>query len=182
MDLDFSRLAPSIHPDTFVAEGARIVGAVTLKAGASVWFNSVLRGDVAEIVVGEDTSVQDNCTIHVDFERGTFLGNRVSIGHGAVLHACTIEDDCIIGMGAVVLDGAVIKKGTIVAAGALVPPRRTFPSGTLVLGSPAAVARTLTEGEARHIAENARAYVAMWKAYRAKGIGGGGAVSPAGAR
>jgi carbonic anhydrase/acetyltransferase-like protein (isoleucine patch superfamily) len=181
MACDFSRRSPSLHADTFVAEGARIVGAVTLKAGASVWYNSVLRADVADIVIGEDSNIQDNCTVHVDFGRGTVLGDRVTVGHGAILHACTVEDDCIIGMGAIVLDGAVIKRGTIVAAGALVPPRKTYPAGSLVLGSPAVVARVLSEEEVRHNADHARAYVEFWRAYLAKGIGTG-AVNPPGPR
>lgn len=176
MDFDFSALQPAIDPETFLAEGARIIGAVTLQAGASVWYNSVLRADVAEIVVGRDTNIQDNCTVHVDFGRSTVLGDRVTVGHGVVLHACTIEDDCIIGMGAIVLDGAVIRKGTIVAAGALVPPRKTYPPGSLVLGAPATVARMLSEDEVGHNAEHARSYVRMWKAYRDKGIGGTGLV------
>jgi len=178
MDLDFGSLKPAVDPDTFIAEGARLVGAVTLQAGVSVWYNCVLRADVAEIVVGRDSSLQDNCTVHVDFGRSTVLGDRVTVGHGAVLHACTIEDDSIIGMGAVVLDGAVIRKGTIIAAGALVPPRKTYPPGSLVLGSPAAVARTLSPEEVARNAEHARDYVRIWRAYRRGGIGSHGPVSP----
>ncbi|MCX6561553.1 MAG: gamma carbonic anhydrase family protein [Candidatus Aminicenantes bacterium] len=181
MPYDFSLKTPVRHADTFVAEGAQIIGAVTLKAGASVWYNSVLRADVADIVIGEDSNIQDNCTVHVDFGRGTVLGDRVTVGHGAILHACTIEDDCIIGMGAIVLDGAVIKKGTIVAAGALVPPRKTYPAGSLVLGSPAVVVRALSEEEVRHNGDHARSYVEFWKAYLAKGIGKE-VVNPSGAR
>ncbi len=181
MSYDFSDKKPDLDPDTFIAEGARIVGAVTLKGGASVWYNSVLRADVADIVIGADSNIQDNCTVHVDFGRGTVLGDRVTVGHGAILHACTVEDDCIIGMGAIVLDGAVIKRGTIVAAGALVPPRKTYPAGSLVLGSPAVVARTFSEEEIRHNADHARSYVEFWRAYRAKGIGEA-LVRPAGSR
>ena len=181
MSYDFSDKKPDLDSDTFVAEGARIIGAVTLKVGASVWYNSVLRADVADIVIGADSNIQDNCTVHVDFGRGTVLGDRVTVGHGAILHACTVEDDCIIGMGAIVLDGAVIRKGTIVAAGALVPPRKTYPPGSLVLGSPAVVARALSEDEIRHNADHARSYVEFWRAYRAKGIGEA-PVRPAGPR
>lgn len=181
MSYDFSDKKPILDPDTFLAEGARIIGAVTLQAGASVWYNSVLRADVADIVIGRDSNIQDSCTVHVDFGRDTVLGDRVTVGHGAILHACTIEDDCIIGMGAIVLDGAVIKRGTIVAAGALVPPRKTYPPGSLVLGSPAAVARALSEEEIRHNADHARSYVEFWRAYKATGIGRA-PVSPAGAR
>jgi carbonic anhydrase/acetyltransferase-like protein (isoleucine patch superfamily) len=168
---DFSDRRPAIHPDTFIAEGARIIGRVTLKAGASVWYNSVLRADLADIVIGENSNIQDSCTVHVDTGLNTVLGDHITVGHGAILHACTIEDDCIIGMGAIVLDGAVIKRGTIVGAGSIVPPRKTYPGGSLVLGSPARVARTLSGEEVLHIAEHARGYVEYWRAYQAKGIG-----------
>jgi carbonic anhydrase/acetyltransferase-like protein (isoleucine patch superfamily) len=169
--LDFSGQTPDIHPDTFIAEGVRIVGRVVLREGASVWYNSVLRADVADIVIGRVTNIQDSCTVHVDVGLATVLGDRVTVGHGVTLHACTVGDNCIIGMGAIVLDGAVIPKNCIVGAGSLVPPRKTYPEGTLVLGSPARVARTLSEDEIRHLPEHAEGYREFWKAYRASGIG-----------
>ncbi len=168
---DFSDRRPDIHPDTFIAEGARIIGRVTLKAGASVWYNSVLRADVADIVIGENSNIQDGCVVHVDAGLNSVLGRNVTVGHGAILHACTIEDGCLIGMGAIVLDGAVIRRGTIVGAGSTVPPGKTYPGGTLVLGSPARVARALSPEEAGHLAAHADGYVEFWRAYKAKGIG-----------
>ncbi|MBM3312678.1 MAG: gamma carbonic anhydrase family protein [Candidatus Aminicenantes bacterium] len=168
---DFSSRRPEVDADTFIAEGARLVGHVVLRAGASVWYNSVLRADLEDIVVGENTNIQDNCAVHVDAGLPTRLGAHVTVGHGAILHACTVEDECIIGMGAVILDGAVIRRGSIVGAGALVPPRKSFPPGSLLLGSPAAVVRTLTDGEVRHHADHARQYVSFWRAYKAGGIG-----------
>ena len=168
---DFSDRVPVIHPDTFIAEGVRIIGRVTLMAGASIWYNSVLRADVADIVIGENSNIQDNSTVHVDTGLDTVLGRNVTVGHGAILHACTIEDDCLIGMGAIVLNGAVIKRGTIIGAGSTVPPRKTYPGGTLVLGSPARVARTLTPEEVAHLAAHADGYVEFWRAYKATGIG-----------
>jgi len=168
---DFSSRRPEIDPETFIAEGARVVGRVVLRAGASVWFNSVLRADLEDIVIGEETNIQDNCAVHVDTGLSTRLGSRVTVGHGAILHACTIEDECIIGMGAVILDGAVIRRGSIVGAGALIPPRKSYPEGSLLLGTPAAVVRKLTDEEIRHHADHARQYVAFWRAYRAGGIG-----------
>jgi carbonic anhydrase/acetyltransferase-like protein (isoleucine patch superfamily) len=169
--LDFSGQTPDIHPDTFIADGVRIIGRVVLREGASIWYNSVLRADVADIVIGRATNVQDNCTIHVDFGLSTVLGEHVTVGHGVTLHACAVGDNCIIGMGAIILDGAVIPKNCIVGAGSLVPPRKTYPEGTLVLGSPARVARTLTEDEIRHLPEHAEGYREFWNAYRALGIG-----------
>jgi carbonic anhydrase/acetyltransferase-like protein (isoleucine patch superfamily) len=169
--LDFSDRLPDIHTDTFIAEGARIIGRVTLMAGVSVWYNCVLRADVADIVIGENSNIQDNCAVHVDMGLNTVLGRNVTVGHGAILHACTIEDECIIGMGAIILDGAVIRRGTIVGAGSTVPPRKTYPGGTLVLGAPARVTRTLSPEEVGHLAAHADAYVTFWRAYKAKGIG-----------
>jgi carbonic anhydrase/acetyltransferase-like protein (isoleucine patch superfamily) len=168
---DFSDRRPDIHPETFIAEGARIIGRVTLKAGASVWYNSVLRADLADIVIGENSNIQDGCAVHVDTGLDTVLGRNVTVGHGAILHACIIEDECLIGMGAIVLDGAVIRRGTIVGAGSTVPPRKTYPAGTLVLGSPARVVRTLSPAEAGHLAAHADGYVELWRAYKARGIG-----------
>jgi carbonic anhydrase/acetyltransferase-like protein (isoleucine patch superfamily) len=168
---DFSGRKPEIHPETFIADGVCLVGRVVLAEGVSVWYNSVLRADVADIFVGRASNIQDNCTIHVDFGLNTVLGEHVTVGHGVTLHACTVGDDCIIGMGAIVLDGAVIPRNCIVGAGSLVPPRKTYPEGTLVLGSPAKVARTLTEEEIRHLAEHAESYRDFWTAYRAHGIG-----------
>ncbi len=168
---DFSRQQPDIHPETFIAEGARVIGRVTLKRGASVWYNAVLRADIAEIVIGENSNIQDNCAVHVDVGANTVLGANVTVGHGAVLHACAVGDSCIIGMGAIVLDGAAISRNSIVGAGSLVPPKKTYPEGVLILGSPAKVARILTEDEVRQVAKHAEEYVAFWKAYLAKGIG-----------
>ena len=106
-------------------------------------------------------------------ERTPCSGANVTVGHGAILHACTVGDDCIIGMGAIILDGAEIPRNSIVGAGSLVPPKKTYPEGTLILGSPAKVARMLTEAEALQIAKHAEEYVAFWKAYRTRGIGAG---------
>ena len=168
---DFSDRRPEIHSDTFVAEGARLIGKVVLGAGASVWYNCVLRADVADIVIGENTNIQDNSTIHVDFDVPTVLADHVTVGHGAILHACTVGANCIIGMGAIVLDKAVIPPNSIVGAGALVPPRKTYAEGSLILGSPAVVARKLTAEEIGHLPAHARDYVALWRAIAAGKIG-----------
>jgi len=168
---DFSQKRPEIHPDTFVAEGARLIGHVVLQAGVSVWYNSVLRADIADIVIGRNTNIQDNCAVHVDFGLSTAVGENVTVGHGAILHACTIGNNCTIGMGAVILDGAVIPPDSIVGAGSLVPPRKTYPRGSLILGSPAKVARALTAEEIARQPLHAADYVAFWKAYVEKGIG-----------
>ncbi len=161
---------PVLDPETFIAEGARLVGRVVLAAGASVWYNSVLRADIADIVVGENTNIQDNCVVHVDHDRKTVLGRAVTVGHGAILHACTVGDNCIVGMGAVLLDGCVISRDSIVGAGSLVPPGKTYPEGTLLLGSPAKVVRKLAPEEIAKIAESAAHYREFWEAYAKEGI------------
>jgi len=170
-EFDFSARKPEIHPDTFVAEGARLVGKVTLAAGASVWYNCVLRADVGDIVIGENSNIQDNSTIHVDYDLPTILADHVTVGHGAILHACIIGARCIIGMGAIVLDRAVIPPDSIVGAGALIPPRKTYPGGSLILGSPGVVARKLTAEEIAHLPVHALDYVALWRAVASGKIG-----------
>ncbi len=156
-------VSPNIHPDTFIAEGAVVVGKAILKQGASVWYNAVVRADVAEIIVGQYSNIQDNCVVHVDYDVPTIIGDYVTVGHGAILHACKIGNNTLIGMGAVVLDRAIIPENCLVAAGALVPPGKTFPSGSLILGNPAKVVRTLTEEEIKHLAEHALSYYDLWK-------------------
>lgn len=150
---------PSIADGTFVAEGARLVGAVTLSPGASVWYNAVLRADSASIVVGEGSNVQDNVSVHVDTGHGVTIGSKVSIGHNAVVHGCTIGDGSLIGMGAVVLSGAVIGAGCLIAGGAVVLGGTEIPDGSLVAGVPAKVRRALSEEERAGLIENAEVYL-----------------------
>ena len=156
---------PLLDPETFVAQGAAVIGRVVLKKGASVWFNAVLRADIADIVIGEYSNVQDNSVIHVDYDVPVIVGDYVTIGHGAILHACKIGNNTLIGMGAVILDRVLIGNNCLVAAGSLVPPGKTYPDGSLILGSPAAVVRTLTEAEKEHIIKNAHDYYDLWQGY-----------------
>lgn len=133
---------PKIDPSCFIAPSADVLGDVSIGAGSSIWFNAVVRGDVHYIKIGEHTNVQDNCTLHVTNNFAALeIGSRVTIGHQALLHGCTIEDDCLIGMGSVILDKAVIRRGSIVAAGAVVPPGKEYPENSLIIGSPAKVKR-----------------------------------------
>lgn len=156
-------VSPNIHPDTFIAEGAVVVGKAVLKQGVSIWYNAVVRADVAEVIVGQYSNIQDNCVVHVDYDVPTIIGDYVTVGHGAILHACKIGNNTLIGMGAIVLDRAIIPENCLVAAGALVPPGKTFPPGSLILGNPAKVVRTLTEEEIKHLAEHALSYYELWK-------------------
>lgn len=151
---------PSLAGGTFVADGARIVGDVSLAAGASVWYNAVLRGDSAGIVIGAASNVQDNVSIHVDAGHPVIVGAKVSIGHNAVVHGCTIGDGSLIGMGAVVLSGAVIGAGCLIAGGAVVLAGTEIPDGSLVAGVPARVRRALSEDERAGLLSNADIYLA----------------------
>ncbi len=159
--------SPDLGDGVYVSDTAAVVGDVTLGDGASVWFGASLRGDVHWIRIGAGSNVQDNATVHVS--RGTHpcdVGAGVTIGHNAVVHGCTIEDDVLIGMGAVVLDGAVIGAGSLVGAGALVTGGTVVPPRSLVLGSPARVVRPLTEAEVERNRANAAHYVRMARMYR----------------
>jgi carbonic anhydrase/acetyltransferase-like protein (isoleucine patch superfamily) len=144
-----------------------VIGEVTLHAGASVWYGAVLRADCGPIVVGADSNIQDNCTLHVDPGLPISIGERVSVGHNAVVHGATVEDDCLIGMGATVLNGAVIGAGSLVAAQALVPQGMQVPPGSLVAGVPAKVKRQLTDEEREGISLNGTMYAELAKAHRA---------------
>ena len=150
--------SPNIPDDAFVADGARIVGEVALESGSSVWYNAVLRGDSAPILLGRGSNVQDNVSVHVDAGHGVVIGENVSIGHNAVVHGCTIGDGSLIGMGAVILSGAVVGKGCLIAGGAVVLGGMEIPDGSLVAGVPAKVRRMLSDQERADLIRNAEIY------------------------
>lgn len=158
---------PKLGERVFIANGAHIIGDVEIGAESSIWFNTVVRGDVQKIRIGSRTNVQDNTTVHVTSGTGSCtIGSEVTIGHNAIIHACTIEDRVLIGMGAIVLDGARIQAGSMVGAGALVTQGKTFPAGFLILGSPAKAVRPLTPEEQAGLIASARHYVETADAYR----------------
>ncbi|RAP45060.1 MAG: gamma carbonic anhydrase family protein [Methanosphaera sp. rholeuAM6] len=144
---------------TRIYDGARVVGDVTLSDKVGIWYNAVVRADEAPISIGERSNVQDNCVIHVSEGKPVKIGKGVSIGHGAIIHGCTIDDNVIIGMGAIVLNGAHIQKNSLVGAGALVTENKEFPEGSLIIGSPAKAVRELTEEEIKGLTVNADEYV-----------------------
>ena len=152
---------PNLGNHVFIAAGARIIGDVTIGDYSSVWFNVVIRGDVERIIIGAESNIQDNCVLHVDYgEKGMLrVGNRVTVGHSAILHACTIEDEALIGMGAAVLNEAVVERRAMVAAGSVVTPRTRVPSGSLFAGVPAKRIRDLSPEELAHFADSAAHYV-----------------------
>ncbi|WP_446040864.1 gamma carbonic anhydrase family protein [Streptomyces sp. SID1121] len=157
---------PRIDPDAFLAPTCVVVGEVTVAAGASVWYHTVLRADCGPILLGPDCNIQDNCTLHSDPGSPLSVGARVSVGHNAVLHGCVVEDDVLIGMGATVLNGAHIGANSLVAAQALVPQGMRVPPGSLVAGVPAKVRRQLTEEEKEGIKLNAAVYSDLSKTHR----------------
>ncbi|MER5769314.1 gamma carbonic anhydrase family protein [Streptomyces sp. NPDC001985] len=157
---------PDIAPDAFTAPTSVVVGEVTLGPGSGVWYHAVLRADCGPIVIGAGSNIQDNCTVHVDPGFPVSVGERVSVGHNAVLHGCTVEDDVLIGMGATVLNGARIGAGSLVAAQALVPQGMRVPPGSLVAGVPAKVRRELTGEERADIVRNAALYQELAGAHR----------------
>ena len=154
-----------IHPSAFVAPGADVIGDVTLAEESSVWFQVVLRADINRIVVGPRSNVQDGVVIHLADDYGTVIGELVTVGHKAILHACTIADEVLVGMGAIVLDGAEIGARSILGAGALVTGGKKIPPGSLVLGSPAKVVRALSQEEQTGIKGWAEKYVALSRYY-----------------
>lgn len=150
---------PQIGKNVFVAQGAILRGDVTLGEHSSVWFNAVIRAETASIVIGQNTNIQDNCVLHVDAGTDVRIGNQVTIGHGAIVHGCTIGDNTLIGMGAVILNHAVIGKNCIIGAGALITQNMVIPDNSLVIGNPGKIKRDLTSSEIEDIAENAAYYV-----------------------
>src|SRR5438105_8233968 len=164
--LPYKGVWPTIAEDVFIAPGAMIIGNVTIHEGASVWYNTVVRGDSAPIVIGRGTNVQDNCTLHVDGDAPLSIGEECTIGHNAVVHGATVGDRVLVGMNAVVLSHAQVGSNTIIGACALVGERKHIPEKVLAVGVPAKVMRELTEAEQESIVESAAGYCERAKAHR----------------
>jgi carbonic anhydrase/acetyltransferase-like protein (isoleucine patch superfamily) len=162
---------PTLGQDVFIAAGAVVIGDVTLGDHSSVWFNAVLRGDINRIVVGHHTNVQDNAVLHLADDFPCLVGNHVTIGHGAIVHACTVGDECLVGMGAVILDGAEIGEQSLIGAKALVTQGMKVPPGSLVLGAPGKVVRQLSAEERAGLRTWATKYVENAAFYREHGLG-----------
>ncbi|WP_294956473.1 gamma carbonic anhydrase family protein [Sulfurovum sp.] len=173
MLLKFKEWTPKIGKNTWIAEGASVIGRTTMGEDSAVWFGCVIRGDVHFITIGDRTNIQDLSMIHVthykkeDMSDGhpTVIGNDVTVGHRVMLHGCTIEDACLIGMSATILDGAVIGKESIVGAGSLVTKNKKFPPRSLIMGSPAKAVRALTDEEVAELYASAKRYVAFKNEY-----------------
>lgn len=163
---------PLIATNTFLAENCAVIGDVEIGQESSIWYSVTVRGDVMPIRIGDRTSIQDGTVVHVTSGRyGTMIGSDCTVGHGAIIHACTVEDICLIGMGSIILDGAVIGRGSLVGAGALVTPGTIIPPNSLVIGSPAKVKRPVNEKEREQIEYGAAHYVELTRVYLASGDG-----------
>ncbi len=155
-----------IHASVWIAEGAVVVGDVTLHENASVWFNAVLRGDTEALIIGANSNIQDGAICHADPDYPLMIGQGVTVGHGAIVHGAQIGDDTLIGMGAIILNGAQLGKYSIVGAGALITQDKVFPDNSLILGSPAKVVREVTVEEIEANRRSASNYVAKAHAFK----------------
>jgi len=161
--IEIGNLVPEISANSYIAENAMVIGKVTIKEGSSIWFNCVLRGDRDKIIIGKHTNIQDGTVIHNDPGIPTIIGDYVTVGHGAILHACLVKDKVLIGMGAIVLDEAEIGEGSIVAAGAVVTPGTKVPPNTLVMGTPAKAAKNLDLKAQEERVKHALKYENLWQ-------------------
>ncbi len=156
---------PTISQTAKIFPGAVLTGDVTLKDHVSVWYNAVIRGDMSFVMIGESTNIQDLAIIHTNTNRPTVIGKNVTIGHGAIIHACTIGNDCLIGMGSIILDEAVIGDGAMIGAGTIVPPKKVIPAKMLAYGNPMMITRQLSKEELESNKNNAKHYVEMMNNY-----------------
>lgn len=173
MILPYRGVCPDIHPSAFIAATAVIVGDVRIGAESSIWFNTVVRGDINRISIGCRSNIQDLCMLHVTGSKGEddsgaplIIGNDVTVGHCVTLHGCTIENGAFIGMNSVILDRCLIGRGAMVAAGSLVPPRTVIAAGTLWMGAPAKLRRGITREDWERMVETAAAYQQLAPTYR----------------
>ena len=165
MIIKYREFTPRIVENVFIAPNAVVIGNCTLAENASVWFGSTLRADSDAITIGRNSNIQENCVLHVDEGEPLIMGDNVTVGHGAILHGCTIGENCLIGIGATVLGRAVIGNNVIIGAGALVPPGKVIPDNSLVMGIPMAIVRKLTEDDLKSITESVEHYIALSAEY-----------------
>mgnify|MGYP001624441544 FL=1 len=155
--------------NVFIHERAYVAGDVTLSEGANIWCGACVRGDIAPVVIGKNTNVQDNATIHVGYGLPAVLGDNVTVGHNAVVHGCTVGNNVLVGMGSVILDGAKIGDNVLIGAATLIPQRKEIPAGSLVFGNPFRIVRQLTEEEIAGITRNAEEYLRLAESYAKEG-------------
>lgn len=166
MILNYKNKKPQIDESCYISSNAVIIGDVLMEKGASVWFHSVIRGDKDCILIGENSNIQDNCTLHTDPNHILRIGSNVTVGHNAVIHGAIIEDEVLIGMGAIILNGAVIGKHSVIGAGALIKEGMQIPAGSLVVGCPGKIIKETSESMICEILENAEHYVKLGQEYK----------------
>ena len=166
MIMDFEGVTPRINKNTYISESVDIIGKVNVEENVNIWFGTRLRGDMNNIIIGENTNIQENSVVHVDINSPCIIGKNVTIGHGTIIHGCSISDNVFVGMGSIILNNAKIGKNTIIGAGSLVTQGKEFPEGVLILGNPAKVIRQLTEAEIESIQRSADNYVSLSKKYK----------------
>ena len=165
---DVSIKSPQIHETAYIAEGAQVIGDVILKADSSIWYNTVCRADINQIVSGERTNIQDNSVIHLENDQGVLVENDVTVGHNAIIHGCSIADGALIGMGAIIMNGAVIGKGAVIGAGAVVKEDMVIPDLSLVVGVPGKIVKTLSPETYDENVKWAAKYVKLANVHRNK--------------
>lgn len=170
MILKYKNIKPSFGKHVYVADGAAVIGRVKLGDNVGVWFNSVIRGDVADILIGENTNIQDGSVLHITEGIDLVIGNNVTIGHNAILHSCHISDYCLVGMGSLIMDNVFVGKESLVAAGAVCPPGKKYGEKKLIRGNPAIEVRDLTDEEVTALRESAKHYVDRKNEYLDKNI------------
>ena len=166
MIMDFEGVTPRINKNTYISESVDIIGKVNVEENVNIWVGTRLRGDMNNIIIGENTNIQENSVVHVDINSPCIIGKNVTIGHGTIIHGCSISDNVLVGMGSIILNNAKIGKNTIIGAGSLVTQGKEFPEGVLILGNPAKVIRQLTEAEIESIQRSADNYVSLSKKYK----------------
>lgn len=156
---NYGNFKQNIHATSCIASGVVIVGNVTIEESTSIWYNSIIRGDVAPVYIGKNTNIQENCIIHTNWNIETIIGERVTVGHGAILHGCKVGDNTLIGMGSIILDGAEIGRNCIIGAGTLITQRKKIPDGLMVYGNPFRIVRELTQEEIDGLTRQAEDYI-----------------------
>jgi len=159
-------ITPTIDPSVFVADGAKIIGNVSIKKNCGIWYNAVIRSENNPVIIGENTNIQDNAVLHLDYGFDLSIGSNVTVGHGAIVHGCTVGNNCIIGMGSIIMNGAVIGNGCIVGAGAVVTEGTIIPDNSVVIGTPGRVVKACDEKALALIQMNAAHYVEIAAKYK----------------
>ena len=162
---EFQGIKPHIDKDAYVAENASLIGDVSIGQGSSIWYNAVLRGDIENITIGKYSNIQDNATLHTGYNIPTKIGDYTVVGHNAIVHGASIGDNCLVGMGAIILNGAKVGDNCIIAAGTLVTENKIIPANSLVIGSPGKVIRQVNEDEIKAVKDNALKYNSLYKKY-----------------